>query len=145
MSLNLYRRHCEECKAGRAPDSRMGEFEERKRAGSDRSIFASGTLKGKFKRRSTGVATWEEAKAAIANWKNWDDELPAPIPSLTDKPAIPAKITLEKAVKDFLAEHQGESANSRVRDYRYLLDHFKEASSQNGFVALEQWGPTENP
>jgi hypothetical protein len=54
--------------------------------------------------------------------------LPAPIPSPTDKPAIPAKITIEKAVKDFLAEHEGESANSTIRDYRYLLNDFKEAS-----------------
>jgi integrase len=145
MSLNLYRRHCDECKAGRAPDSRTGEFEERKkgwkRCGC--SIFASGTLKGKFKRRSAGVATWDEAKSAIADWKNWDNELPAPVPSPTDKSAIPAKVTIEKAVKDFLAEHEGESANSTIRDYRYLLNHFLEASSEKGFIVLEQWGPAE--
>ena len=143
MSLNLYRRHCDDCKAGRAPDSRTGEFEERKKGWKrcDCSIFASGTLKGKFKRRSTGVATWDEAKSAIADWKSWDDELPAPVPSPTVKPAIPARMTIEKAVEDFLAEHEGESANSTVRDYRYLLNHFKQASSRKGFIALEQWGP----
>jgi hypothetical protein len=119
MSLNLYRRHCEECKAKCAPDSRTGEFEERKNGWKrcDCSIFASGTLKGKFKRRSTGVATWDEAKAAIANWKSWEDELPAPVPSPTDKPAIPAKVTIEKAVKGFLAEHKGESANSTISSH----------------------------
>ncbi len=66
---------------------------------------------------------------------------PAPIPSPTVKPAIPAKITIEKAVEDFLAEHEGESANSTVRDYRYLLNCFKGTSSQNGFVALDHVGP----
>jgi hypothetical protein len=31
MSLSLYRRHREDCRAGRAPISRTGEFEERKK------------------------------------------------------------------------------------------------------------------
>jgi hypothetical protein len=86
MSLNLYRRHSEDCKAGRAPDSRTGEFEERKKGFTrcDCSIFASGTLKGSFKRRSTGVATWAEAKAIVADQKSWDDEFPAPNSQLID-------------------------------------------------------------
>jgi hypothetical protein len=145
MPLNLYRRHCEECKAGRAPDSRTGEFEDRKKGWKrcDCSIFASGTLKGKFKRRSTGVSGWNEAKTIIADWKSWDDELPVSIPPPTTEPTITAKVTIDKAIKDFLDDHEGESADSTVRGYRYLLEDFKRVSALSGFVALEQWGPAE--
>lgn len=145
MALNLYRRHSEDCSAGRTPDSRTGEFEERRKGWKrcDCSIFASGTLEGKFKRRSTGAANWDEAKAVIANRKNWDDDVHPSVLSPADKLATPAKITIDNAVKNFLAEHEGESAVSTVRDYRYLLNHFKAASIQRGFVVLEQWGPAE--
>jgi hypothetical protein len=43
-------------------------------------IFASGTLSGKFKRRYTGKASWDEAKAVAAEWEkagSWDGEIAA--------------------------------------------------------------------
>ena len=42
--------------------------------------------------------------AVIANWKNWDDEVHAPVPIPTDKPAIPAKVAIENAVKIKLSD-----------------------------------------
>jgi integrase len=145
MSLNLYRRHCEECEARRAPDSKTGEFEERKKGWKrcSCSIFASGTLNGTFRRRSTGLIAWDEANAAISKWKSWDVEMPAPVPAPAPKSALPPKITIEKAIKDFIKEHTGESADSTVRMYRYLLEDFSKVSTEKGFIALEQWGPAD--
>jgi integrase len=145
MSLNLYRRHRRKCEAGRAFDSRTGEFEERKkgwkRCGCP--IFASGTLLGRFDRRSTELTDWEAARVAVANWKSWDGESPTPPRPLAVEPAPPPKVTIEKAVKAFLKEHDGESADSTVRGYRYQLNDFARVSAEKGFVALEQWGPAE--
>ena len=56
MTLKLYRRHRSECEAGHPEDLRSGEFEEGrsgwKRCGCP--IHASGNIRGKFKRQSTG-------------------------------------------------------------------------------------------
>ena len=104
------------------------------------SIFVSGTLKGKFRRRSTGFIDWDDAKAAISEWKSWDDEFQPPPPLPVAEPSSPPKVSVEKAIKDFLKEHDGESADSTVRGYRYLLNHFKAVSAEKGFVVLDQWG-----
>ena len=145
MSLNLYRRHCAECEAHRSPDSKTGEFEERKKGWKrcSCSIFASGTLNGKFRRRSTGLFAWDHAKTAVSKWKSWDAEIPVFIPAPALKPASLSKTTIEKAIKDFIKEHTGESADSTVQMYGYLLDDFAEVSTEKGFVALEQWGPAD--
>jgi len=62
--LNLYRRHRRECEAQRPEDSRSGEFEERKKGWRkcDCSIFLSGTLAGKFRRKHSGRSTWMKPK-----------------------------------------------------------------------------------
>jgi hypothetical protein len=61
MSLNLYRRHRRACKAGREHNSCSGEFEERRKGWKqcDCPIFASGTIQGEFKRKSTEVWKWD--------------------------------------------------------------------------------------
>jgi hypothetical protein len=58
-------------------------------------------------------------------------------------PVAPSKLTVAKAIKDFLKEHEGESAKTTIRTYRYLLEDFAEVSAEKGFVVLEQWGPAE--
>src|ERR1700733_6083998 len=105
--LNLYRRHRAECEGGHAEESRSGEFEERKKSRKRCAcfIFASGTIAGKFRRKQTGATEWEHARAIADAWvkaKSWDGKvsLPAPLP----EPTQPHRITIEHAVKAFLAE-----------------------------------------
>jgi hypothetical protein len=83
-------------------------------------------LQGKFRRRSTGLIDWDEAKEAISKWNSWDDEMPAPAPLSEVVPEAPSKLTIAKAIKEFLKEHEGESAKTTVRTYRYLLEDFAE-------------------
>jgi hypothetical protein len=54
-------------------ESRSGEFEERKRGWKRCAciIFASGTLAGKFKRKSTGQNDWEKAREIVSGWQDW--------------------------------------------------------------------------
>src|ERR1700753_1080114 len=81
MNLGLYRRHRRNCKAGHKEESRSGAFEVRKKGWKrcDSPIFASGTLNKKFKRQSTGVSNWDDAKAATTEWVEagcWDGTVP---------------------------------------------------------------------
>src|SRR5688500_18840703 len=79
MALNLYRRHAQACTAGRPRYSYSGEFEERKKGWKRCTcvIFASGTLRGRFRRRGTENVEWEDAKAAAALWEaagTWESD-----------------------------------------------------------------------
>lgn len=64
MPLSLYRRHRHGCEAGRAEESRSGEFDERKKGWKRCAcvIFASGSLGGEFSRKATGASDWVEAQ-----------------------------------------------------------------------------------
>ena len=65
MALRLYRRHRKECEAGHPEDFKSGDCEEGrrgwKRCGCP--IHASGTIRGKFKRQSTGQWEWDAARS----------------------------------------------------------------------------------
>src|SRR5216683_7750259 len=107
MALNLYRRHRRDCKAGHPEESRSGEFDERRKGWKRCScpIFASGTLQGKFRRQTTGQWEWTPAKAVVAELDklgSWNGEVIAPqaLPVTT----VPQRVTVERAVKTFLAE-----------------------------------------
>src|ERR1035441_8768123 len=71
MALKLYRRHRTECEGAHPEDARSGEFEESRRGWKKCGclIHVSGTLGGKFNRRQTGKADWDEAKALVALWE----------------------------------------------------------------------------
>jgi integrase len=144
VALNLYRRHCQACQAGRKEDSRSGEFEERRKGWRrcDCVIFASGTLNGKFKRKSTELTDWAKATELASTWKSWEGELPQPLPEPV-QPAEPEKVTIEKAIAEFLKDHEGESADSTVRMYRYFLNDFAAFSAMKGYILIEQWGPED--
>jgi len=68
MALRLYRRHRKECEAGHPEDFKSGEFEEGprgwRRCGCP--IHASGTIRGKFKRQSTGQWEWDAASVVLS-------------------------------------------------------------------------------
>src|SRR3989442_14875740 len=126
MPLNLYRRHQGECEANRPLDSRSGEFEERRKGWKKCGcfIFASGTLRGKFKRKYTGRTEWNEAKAVASEWEkagSWDGEIIVPIPVAETPPAPCASI--DRSVKSFLDELRESAAWATHKKYRLLLDH----------------------
>ena len=86
MALKLYRRHRKECEGAHPEDTRTGEFEEGRRGWKKCGclIHVSGTLDGKFNRRQTGNAEWDEAKALVALLEksgSWDgqDKIEAPL------------------------------------------------------------------
>lgn len=70
MALQLYRRHRKECEAGHPEDSMIGQFEEGRRGWKQCAclIHASGSVAGKFGRRSTGKRKWDEAHAVVTEW-----------------------------------------------------------------------------
>lgn len=83
MALRLYRRHRKECEVGRPEDFKSGEFEEGRRGWRHCGcpIHASGTIRGNFKRQSTGQWEWEAAKAVAAQWESTETWSLATIPS----------------------------------------------------------------
>lgn len=145
MAINLYRRHRPDCEAGHPEEFRSGEFEERKKGWKRCAcvIFASGTLAGKFKRKSTEQIEWEQAREVIASWKTWGAELPVQPPEIVPPPTSGPKVTIERAVNAFHATHAESSAFTTQRMYRYLMNRFSKFSESKGYVLLEQWGPMD--
>ena len=141
MALNLYRRHRPDCEAGHPEESRSGEFEERRRGWKRCAcvIFASGTLAGKFKRKSTGQNEWEKAREIALTWKSWGDELPAPLPETISV----SRVTIDRAVKAFLAAHAESSAPATQRMYGYMMGRFTKFCELKGYMLLDQWGPID--
>src|ERR1017187_9360705 len=111
MGLNLYRRHKSACKAGRRHNHCSGEFEERKKGwkSCDCPVFASGTLNGEFKRKSTEVWKWEDAKSVADQWvsnNSWaglpvpipvPDPAPSPTPATTPSPHPDSGVKISEA------------------------------------------------
>jgi integrase len=146
MALNIYRRHRRDCKAGHPEESRSGEFDERKKGWKRCScpIFASGTLQGKFRRQTTGQWEWTPAKAVVAELDklgSWNGEVIAPqaLPETTAQ----QRVTVERAVKTFLAELQETIAAGTHKKYRLLLTKLKEFSEQRGYIMIDQWEPMD--
>jgi integrase len=145
MAVNLYRRHRLECEAGRAEESRSGEFEERRKGWKRCAclIFASGTLDGKFRRKCTGKSAWDDAKAVAAEWekaRSWDGEIVLP---LAPEVSQAGRVTIERAVKLFLDELQETAAFATHKKYRLLLKRLVVFSSQRGYVMIDQWEPLD--
>ena len=144
MALQMYRRHRRECEGKHLEDTRSGELEEGRR-GWKRCIcpiHVSGTLGGKFKRRSTEQTTWEKAReveAALRRDGSWNGELPAcPIAVETV-----SRITVDRAIQAFLSDHGLSLAPNTLRKYRTILGKLKAYSAFKGYVLLEQLAPID--
>lgn len=145
MALNLYRRHHAECAAGRPRWSTTGEFQERnkqwKRCGCP--IIAAGSLAKTRRKRTTGRFDWDEARQVADRWEaagRWPDP---DVPGDDPEPAAdPSKITIDRAITAYLAEHRHASKNTLKR-YGYIMDKVRAYSVHKGFVLIEQWGPVD--
>jgi integrase len=142
MSLKLYRRHRKECEGEHPEDFRSGQFEEGRRGWKKCAclIHISGTLAGKFNRKQTGRSDWDEAKAIAAAFEqsgSWDGAIAPPQPAVPE--TSPDRITVQHAVKVFLAELRETIAAGTHKKYRLLLTKFEDFSTARGYVVISQW------
>ncbi len=147
MALKLYRRHRKECEGAHPEDTRTGEFEEGRRGWKKCGclIHVSGTLGGKFSRKQTGKADWDEAKALVALWEkagSWDgqDKIEEPVSLPAANPG-PERITVARAIKTFTAEFQEYAAPATQKKYRRMLKRLQAFSDAKGYAAIDQWNP----
>ena len=148
MGLNLYRRHRQGCEAGRQEESRSGEFDERKKGWKRCAcgIFVSGTLGGKFSRKATGTPDWTEARRIAAVYEKADSwtgkPKPQPVP-ITAAAAEPSRITIEDAVKVFLATREATVAHPTYRKYKTFTKQLQTFADSLGYVMLDQFRPAD--
>jgi site-specific recombinase XerD len=105
--------------------------------------MASGVLAGKFSRKSTEKADWQEARAEAAAWEkagSWIASTASAAP-VTPEPPKPEKaaITIKFATDAYLANRAGRNiADSTQRKYRTMTTQLLTFSADKGYVSLDQ-------
>jgi len=153
MALNLYRRHGSNCAGGRALHEMTYESDELRRNWKRCfcPIYASGTLRGHFKRKNTERSTWPEANAVASGWEatgSWDSSVktqppPAPEPQPAVESAKTHGVTIERTVAAFLAEYLESAAANTYKKYSIMMNKLRAYSSAKGYVMINQWGPID--
>jgi hypothetical protein len=150
MALNLYRRHRKECEGSHSEDTRTGRFEEGRRGWKKCAcaIHVSGTLGGKFSRRQTGTADWDEAKALVALWQqsgSWDgqDKIETPLALPATNPE-PERISVDRAIAAFTAEFEEHTAPNTRRNYKFVMKQLRGFSDAKGYAAIDQRWASED-
>ncbi|HTW64655.1 MAG TPA: tyrosine-type recombinase/integrase [Bryobacteraceae bacterium] len=147
MALALYRRHRRDCKSGHQEELRTSEYDERKKGWKrcECPIFASGTLRGTFKRHNTGQWEWAAARAIAADFDaagNWIKAFPETAPRADAAPAEelkPARITIADAIKVFLSNREGAKiAPATLRKYRTFTKQLAIFTDTRGYAMLDQ-------
>jgi len=142
--LNLYRRHSRACKAGHPKDSHSSEFDERKRSWKlcDCTICVSGTLAGKFIRRTTKRTNWDEARAVSDAWERGDVAQIAAVPQ--EPPSAAERITITDGLSAYLAGRAArEPRPATMSKYRTLTKQLREWADGKGYVYLDQFTATD--
>jgi len=145
MALQLYRRHRKECEAGHPEDSKSGQFEEGRRGRKHCAclIHASGSIAGKFGRRSTGERKWDEAHAVVTEWLtagSWPSDQPhaEPEPSLAPAPP-PARTTISEALEAYLAKCESRDIKgSTLAKYKTLTNQLGAYCVDKGYIYIDQ-------
>jgi integrase len=145
MALNLYRRHRRECKGGYPENHISSDLDERRKnwRRCECPIFASGTLQGKFRRKSTGQWEWADAKAIAGKWEsaaNWDGQssIATAAPQQTAPPLRPP-------IHDATAAYLSRCQNRAIRPtsfakYRTFVNQLRAFANDRGYVYLDQFG-----
>ena len=140
MPLALYRRHRQECKGGHPHNSRTSEYEERKKGWRrcECPIFASGTLRRKFKRHNTGQWEFEGARAVAAaleragSWKTVLEPIPPEEVQI-------ARTTVEEASAAFLAKCKNRNiAPNTLAKYCTFTNQLSAYCQNRGYVYIDQ-------
>jgi site-specific recombinase XerD len=146
MALTLYRRHRRECIAGHQHNSFSTEFEERKRGWTrcECPIVVSGTLQKKFKRHSTNLWQWDDARAIASQFETvgtWDGVAPvaapvsAPIPDANAKP----RTTIADATEAYLASRINRGVSGpTVKKYSTFIRQLIAYCTGKGYVMVDQ-------
>jgi integrase len=147
MALQLYRRHRNECEANRPEDFKSGPLEEGRRGWKKCSclIHASGSIAGKFGRRSTGERDWEKAQTAVGQWvtaRSWHSDgllaEPGPVPA-TD--SLPARTTVSETTDAYLDHYNSRDIQgSTLAKYRTLTNQLGAYCTEQGYGYIDQLG-----
>jgi hypothetical protein len=110
-------------------------------------IHVSGTLGGKFSRRQTGTADWDEAKSVVALLQQsgaWagQDKIEAPL-TLPDANPDPQRISVIRAIAAYTAEFEEHTAPNTQRNYKFVLKQLRGSSDAKGYAAIDQWTPID--
>jgi integrase len=147
MALQLYRRHRKECEAGRQEDFKSGPLEEGRRGWKKCSclIHVSGSIAGRFGRRSTGERDWEKAGTVVGGWvtaRSWLSE--GPLAELEPVPApdpLPARTTIGETLDAYLDHHRSQDIQgSTLAKYRTLTNQLGAYCTEKGYVYIDQLG-----
>jgi integrase len=147
--LNCYRRHRPDCEAERRWQSRSSEFDERRKDWGRKcacEIHMSGTLDGKFSRKSTGTADWAEAHRIAEVYEQADSWTGQPKPLPVASPPAPEKtrITVEDACKVFVMNRESAGVGpATLRKYRTFTKQIAGYAESRGYVMLDQFSPAD--
>ena len=150
MGLHLYRRHRSDCTAGRPNEFRSSELDERRKGWGAKcqcQIQLSGTLDGRFSRKSTGTADWGEARGVAAayeeagSWTGRPVIVPAaPEPAQAEKP----RVTIAAACETFVTNRQAAGLTpATLRKYRTFVKQIGDFADSRGYVMLDQFTPDD--
>jgi integrase len=145
MALHLYRRHRFDCAAGHPNEFRSSEFDERRKGQGLKCrclIQISGTLAGRFSRRTTGTADWAEARSIAGAFEkagSWTDTPLAPeIPDTKPTPAK-SRVSVVDGCKVFLANRESANlASATLRKYQTFTKQIAAYADSKGYVFLDQ-------
>ena len=151
MKLTLYRRHRPECEARRPWQSRSSEFDERRKDWGRKcacQVHMSGTLDGRFSRKSAGTADWAEARRIAEAYEQGDSwtgqPKPKPIPVAPTPATEKARITVEDACKVFVTNRESAAvAPATLRKYRTFTKQITAYAESRGYVMLDQFTPAD--
>jgi integrase len=149
MGLHLYRRHRSDCTAGRPNEFRSSELDERRRSWGAKcqcQIQVSGTLGGKFSRKSTGTADWAEAKRVAAAYEeagSWTGQ-PAVVPSPPEPAPDKPRVTVAAAFETFITNREAAGLTAAtLRKYRTFAKQVGDFAASRGYVMLDQFTPED--
>jgi integrase len=149
--LNLYRRHRPDCEAKRPWQSRSSEYDERRRDWGrkcDCEIHMSGTLDGRFSRKTTGTADWVKAHAIAEVYEkagSWTGvPKPAAIPVVPAPASEKTRITVEDACTLFVTHRESAGVGAAtLRKYRTFIKQIRAYGNSRGYVMIDQFTPTD--
>jgi hypothetical protein len=145
MALRLCRRHRKECEAGHLEDFKSGEFEEGRRGWKrcGYPIHASGSIRGRFKRQSTGQWEWGAARAISTQWEStetWCElplvEAPALYLPATAQVAVP---TIPEATEAFLSKCETRGLRrTTLAKYCTFTNQLNAYAANRGYIRIDQ-------
>lgn len=164
MALNVYRRHRRHCFGGHPEDASSSLLQERAKGWKrcDCDVHVSGTLAGRYARKSTGTADWDEARLVVDRLEragSWTAEAtpapPAPEPTGTPAPALtappaaaaaptPAPAKPRCAITDALqvfVTHKIASGikPATIRPYRTFKKQVSRFAAEKGYQMIDEF------